>query len=127
MTLIVGVSSMIDKNVDRRVELGCNILFKENQIDEINQEYRNQETQLECFYSEMNRLFSVEEKLYAKAQQEGENISWKESECQAVRQEVQRIVFNQSELMKQGYNQARMKIQDDIDQLYKERNALPWD
>ncbi|AYF99818.1 hypothetical protein [Lactococcus allomyrinae] len=118
---------MRDKSADERVMLGREILFKENQIDEINREYQNQESQLERFHSEMNRLFNAEQELYAQAQQEGENTSWKEAEFQAVSQEVQRVVFTESELIHQGYSQARLTIQDDIDQLHKERNALPWD
>ncbi|MBK0084488.1 hypothetical protein IAE51_11360 [Lactococcus sp. S64] len=118
---------MRDKSADERVVLSREILFKENQIDEINREYRNQENQLERFHSEMNRLFNAEQELYDQAQQEGENTSWKEAEFQAVRQEVQRVVSTESELINQGYGQARMKIQDNIDQLHKERKALPWD
>ncbi|ARE21691.1 P-loop NTPase family protein [Lactococcus lactis] len=118
---------MRDRSADERLMLGPKILFKENQIDEINREYRNQENQLERFHSEMNRLFNAEEELYFQAQQEGENTSWKESEFQAVRQEVQRVVSTESELIHQGYGQARLTIQDNIDQLHKERNALPWD
>lgn len=125
--LIIGGSSLRDKSADERVVLSREIFFKENQIDEINREYRNQENQLERFHSEMNRLFNSEQELYAQAQQEGENTSWKEAEFQAVRQEVQRVVSTESELITQGYGQARMKIQDNIDQLHKERNALPWD
>lgn len=125
--LIVGGSSMRDKNADKRVALGREILLKENQIDEINREYRNQENQLESFQNEMNQLFNAEEELYARAQQEGENTSWKEVEFQAVRQEVQRVTSNETELINQGYGQARVTIQDDIDQLHKERNALSWD
>lgn len=118
---------MRDRSADERVMLGREILFKENKIDEINQEYRNQENQLERFHSEMNRLFNAEQELYAQAQQEGESTSWKEAEFQAVSQEVQRVVSTESELIHQGYSQARMAIQDDIDQLHKERNVLPWD
>lgn len=118
---------MRDKSADERLMLGREILFKENQIDEINREYRNQENQLERFHSEMNRLFNAEEELYVQAQQDGENTSWKEAEFQAVRQEVQHVVSTESELINQGYVQARLAIQDDIDQLHKERNALPWD
>lgn len=118
---------MRDRSADERVMLGREILFKENQIDEINREYRNQENQLERFHNEMNRLFNEEQELYAQAQQEGETTNWKEAEFQAVRQEVQRVVSTESELIKQGYSQARLTIQDDIDQLHKERNALPWD
>lgn len=125
--LIIGGSSLRDKSADERVVLSREIFFKENQIDEIKREYRNQENQLERFHSEMNRLFNAEQELYAQAQQEGENTSWKEAEFQAVRQEVQRVVSTESELITQGYGQARMKIQDNIDQLHKERNALPWD
>ena len=125
--LIVGGSSMRDKNADKRVALGREILLKENQIDEINREYRNQENQLESFQNEMNQLFNAEEELYDRAQQEGENTSWKEAEFQAVRQEVQRVTSNETELINQGYGQARVTIQDDIDQLHKERNALSWD
>ncbi len=125
--LIVGGSSMRDKNADKRVALGREILLKENQIDEINREYRNQENQLESFQNEMNQLFNAEEELYDRAQQEGENTSWKEAEFQAVRQEVQRVTSNETELINQGYGQARVTIQDDIDRLHKERNALPWD
>ncbi|MBK0083567.1 hypothetical protein IAE51_06565 [Lactococcus sp. S64] len=118
---------MRDKSADERLMLGREILFKENQIDEINREYRYQENQLERFHSEMNRLFNAEEELYFQAQQEGENTSWKEAEFQAVRQEVQRVVSTKSELLHQGYGQAQLTIQDNIDQLHKERNALPWD
>lgn len=59
---------MRDKSADERLMLGREILFKENQIDEINREYRYQENQLERFHSEMNRLFNAEEELYFQAQ-----------------------------------------------------------
>ncbi|QDK70396.1 hypothetical protein [Lactococcus protaetiae] len=73
---------MKDKSADERLVLGREIYAKENQIDEVNQEYRNHQAQLERFHNEMNRLFYVEEELYVQEKQEGEQNNWKSSEFQ---------------------------------------------
>lgn len=116
-----------DKSADKRLELARQISFKEQRYDDLAQEKRNIQTQLDNFQNQMDYLFQKEQQLYEEIHQNGTPITWEHSAYQEVRKTIQRITGNQEELLEQDYRKERNHIENEIETLHRERNALPWD
>lgn len=116
-----------DINADKRLELARQISVKEQRYDELTKEERNIQTQLENFQNQMGYLFQKEQQNYEEAQQKGLSVTWEQSAYQEIRKTVQRVTINQVGLLKQDYQKERSKVENEIENIHRERNALPWD
>lgn len=116
-----------DKNADKRLELARQISFKEQRYDDLAQEKRSIQAQLDNFQNQMDHLFQKEQQLYEEVQQNGTALTWEHSAYQEVRKTIQRVTGNQEELLEQDYRKERNQIENEIENLHRERNALPWD
>ena len=116
-----------DKSADTRRELAQQISFKEQRYDELAQEKRSIQAQLENFQNQMDHLFQQEQQLYEEVQQNGNPMTWEHSAYQEVRKTIQRVTGNQEELLEQDYRKECTQIENEIEKLHRERNALPWD
>ena len=116
-----------DKNADQRLELNRQIAYKENRLDELNQEKQSYTRQIDRYQDEMNRLYREEEELYYNIEQSGRSLSWNASSWQEVRRAILGFSRSQLEQMEQDFRNEAVQLQDEIETAQKERDALPWD
>lgn len=116
-----------DKSADQRLELARQISQKEQRHDELTQEMRSIQNQLEHFQNQMEQGFRLEEEHYDTFREKSNNLGWESTAVQEIRKAVQRLTTNQSEQLEQDYRIENNRIQDEIESLHQERNALPWD
>lgn len=116
-----------DKSADQRLELAREIVQKEQYRDELVQEKRSIQNQLENFQNQMEQGFRLEEEHYDMFKETSDNLGWESTAVQEVRKAVQRLINNQSEQLEQDYRIENNRLQDEIENLHQERNALPWE
>lgn len=116
-----------DKSADQRLELARQITFKEQRYEDLAKEKSSIQAQLGNFQNQMDHLFQKEQQLYEEVQQNGIPMTWEQSAYQEVRRTIQRVTVNQEELLEQDYRKERNQIENEIENLHRERNALPWD
>lgn len=115
-----------DKNADKRLELNRQIAYKENCLDELNQEKQSYIRQIEHYQDEMNRLYREEEELYYTIEQRGRSLGWNASSWREVRRAILGFSRTQLEQMEQDFRNEFVHLQDEIETAQKERDALPW-
>ena len=114
---------MKDKNSEKRYEYDIQILDKERAIEEFHQEQRQVERSIEDFTTQMNQTFrelqGIEEAL-----NEGQTSF---SETEQKRRYVTNFLAQQQEEVSTQYRKEHTLMEDEREQLQKERNQLSWD
>ncbi|GHU38793.1 hypothetical protein FACS1894193_13710 [Bacilli bacterium] len=114
---------MKDKNSEKRYEYDIQILDKERAIEESHQEQRQAERSIEDFTNQMNQTFrelqDIEEAL-----NEGQTSF---SETEQKRRYVSNLLAQQQEEVSTQYRKEHTLMEDEREQLQKERNQLSWD
>lgn len=116
-----------DISADQRLELARQISQKEYHHDELAQEKRNIQNQIENFQNQMEQSFRLEEAHYEDFKETSDPLSWESIAFREVRKAIQRLTSNQTEQLEQDYRIENNQLQDEIETLQRERNALPWD
>ncbi|MDR0298613.1 MAG: hypothetical protein LBI13_00780 [Streptococcaceae bacterium] len=117
-----------DMSADKRYELGMAIQYKEREIDELSQEKRNFENQLENFHGQMHQNFMRTAGLYEKMARSGNRQAENElSTDYEVERTMNQMMEQQLSEFEEGYRQKRNQLEDEIEATHRERNALPWD
>lgn len=116
-----------DKNVDERLRLNREITFQEQQEDELYVEEKSIRNQVQHFQDQMNTLFRQEEVYYGELNEKGALSPDQDFALHEIKKEIGRLTENQSEHLATGYRAERNQLQENIEKLQKERNALAWD
>lgn len=116
-----------DKSADQRLELARQISQKENLHDELAQEKRNLQNQIENFQNQMEQTFRLEEAHHDTFKETSDPLGWESRIFLEIRKAIQRLTNNQTEQLEQDYRIENNRIQEEIENLHQERNALPWD
>ena len=116
-----------DKSADQRLELARQISQKEYHHAELAQEKRNIQNQIENFQNQMEQSFRLEEAHYDSFKETTEPLGWESVVYREVRKAIQKLTSNQTEQLEQDYRKENNQLQDEIETLHRERNALPWD
>ena len=116
-----------DKSADQRLELARQISQKESRHDELAQEKRNIQNQIENFKNQMEQGFRLEEAHYEDFKKTSDPLNWECVAFREVRKSIQRLTSNQTKQLEQDYRIENNQLQDEIETLQRERNALAWD
>ena len=116
-----------DKSADQRLELARQINQKEYRHDELAQEKRNLQNQIENFQNQMEQSFRLEEAHHDTFKKTSDPLGWESVAFREVRKAIQRLTNNQTEQLEQDYRIENNRLQNEIETLQKERNALRWD
>ena len=114
---------MKDKNSEKRYEYDIQILDKERAIEESHQEQRQAERSIEDFTTQMNQTFR-ELQAIEEALNEGQTSF---SETEQKRRYVTNLLAQQQEEVSTQYRKEHILMEDEREQLQKERNQLSWD
>jgi phosphoenolpyruvate-protein kinase (PTS system EI component) len=117
-----------DISADKRFELGMKIQRKETDMDEFYQEKQSYQRALDNFNNRFQQLsVQYDEISYHQAEQ-GSRKAREEFELnQELNQRIRNYVSEQSEGVEHAYSRARQEVDEEIENLHKERNALPWE
>lgn len=115
-----------DKNADKRLELNRKIASNEREGDELLLEERQTQKQIEDFESVMVKNFmnlqSIEEEINRRS-----NNKDTYDEIYQKRKYMSSVIDQQKEELKQVYRQTSLKLENEREQLQKERDGLSWD
>ncbi|MDR0299641.1 MAG: hypothetical protein LBI13_06115 [Streptococcaceae bacterium] len=116
-----------DQSADKRAEYAQKIMFKEQEMDDLGQLERNFENRNDKFISNTNRVFEeFEESFHEGSSYSSQQSRWQQSVVQDVYHHMKSLAEQQNETMKNSCQVARIEIEDKIEALHKDRNALPW-
>ncbi|GAB2026098.1 hypothetical protein [Lactovum odontotermitis] len=117
-----------DISADKRYQMGLTISRKENEQDQLSAEKRSFEQAQENFQRNYHQNFQQSSQFYEKMARSGNTRSEQELMTDY---ELERAVNRLSEQpyseFEDYYRQKRNQLTDEIEQLHRERNALPWD
>ena len=116
-----------DKSAVKRSELSRKIIQKENQMAGASRENQNFRRRIEAYSHQMDRLFQKEEEIYQEQAYKGQELCQNARILFDIRQDVQRVCARQINRMEQDYRKAFQNSRNEVEQLQKERNRLPWD
>jgi hypothetical protein len=116
-----------DKNAEERFRLNREIMLQEQAQGDIRAEERNLRQQVEDFQEQMNALFRQEEAYFAGLQEKGALANSQDFALHEIKKEMGRVTESLQEQLTQGYRTEGTQMQDKIEKLQKERNALTWD
>ena len=117
-----------DKSADKRYEMEQNIRYKEQAIDELSQEKYHFEQELENFQAHTHQSFQRTSGLYEKMARSGNSQGERELSVEyEVERALRQMVERQYEEVEAYYRNKKNQLEEEIEQLYNERNALPWD
>ena len=117
-----------DISANERFDLGMKIQRKEQEIDEFYQKRQNHERLLENFNSHFQQLSAQYDEIEYQAAQQGSKRAQMSFEInQELNQRMNHYVSEQFEEIDSTYYRARQVMNDEIENLHRERNALPWD
>lgn len=117
-----------DINSDRRFELERDIRELESKEDEFVQMKNQFERSLEHFYQNFQRLSYQNEEILQKDVSLGnQKVSNDLQEHQGLTQHMSRYVASQLEALNQATRQIRQSMNDERENLLRERNHLPWE
>ncbi|GHU36269.1 hypothetical protein FACS1894192_02520 [Bacilli bacterium] len=116
-----------DKSADERFEYNTKIRHHENQMDEFSQIFRRYLDNLERTRENLRRNFEAEQSL---REQSRDNLSRNDSaleETQYKFRDRMRVFDEQLETGEGFRRKTVQKLDDEREQLIRERNALPWE
>lgn len=115
-----------DKNADKRLEFNRKIASKEQESDELHLEERKTQNRIENFEAVMMKSFrnlqAIEEELNRRS-----HIQGPYDETAQKQRYMSNVILQQKEGLKQVYQQRSFKLEDEREQLQKERDSLSWD
>jgi hypothetical protein len=115
-----------DKNADKRLEFNRKIASKEHESDELHLEERQAQNQIENFEAVMMKSFrnlqEIEEEINRRS-----HIQGAYDETAQKQRYMSNVISQQKEGVKQVYQQRSLKLEDEREQLQKERDSLSWD
>lgn len=115
-----------DKNAEERFRLNREIMFQEQVEEDTREEERNLKQSVEHFQDQMNALFRQEDAYFARLQEKGALANNQDFALHEIKKEIGRVTESMREQLTAGYRVERTQMQDKIEKLQKERNAL-WD
>ena len=114
-----------DLSANERFDLGMKIQRKEQEIDEFYQKRQNHERLLENFNSHFQQLSAQYDEIEYQAAQQGSKKAQEAFEInQELNQRMNRYVSDQVEEINATYYRTRQAMNDEIENLHRERNAL---
>lgn len=117
-----------DINADKRWELDQAIRYKEQEVDNLSQAKQQAERQLNEARSRMNNDFMQSTELYDKMVRSGNRMAQNElTTNQTMKQALDFMIDRNQEEMESYYNKQRTQLFDEIENLQREKGALPWD
>lgn len=114
---------MKDKNSEKRYEYDIQILDKERAIEASHQEQHQTERSIEDFTNHMNQTFR-ELQAIEDALNEGQTSF---SETEQKRRYITNLLAQQQEEVSTQYRKEHNLMEEEREQLQKERNQLSWD
>lgn len=114
---------MKDKNSEKRYEYDLQIMDKERAIEESHQGQRQAERSIEDFSTQMSQTFR-ELQAIEEEQNEGQTSF---SETEQKRKYIENLLVQQQEEVTSQYRKTHNLMEDEREQLQKERNQLSWD
>ena len=123
----MGMVVMIkDKNSEKRYEYDLKITDVERKTEELHIQERQLRESLENFNSEMTRSFrglmGMEDEINRRS-----HGSSGYSETEQKRRYVTQLIENQQEEQALQFRKASQQLEDERENLIKERSKLPWD
>jgi hypothetical protein len=116
-----------DKSEAKRANLSQQIQQKEDQMDEVSHLNHRFEERTDEFLGATRSCFGqVEELLSQSAYYNPQKASHDQSMLTDVRQHLETLSHQQMDLLESNSRKLRVKTEDEIDQLYQERNKLVW-
>ncbi len=118
----------VDRSAAQRAELGRQIERVERQEDEFSERRNGYERSLEQFRERFHAVGRDREWSRGERMQPGDSGVQHELESRrALLMEVDRYVEETSEELEQTRSRIRQSFDDELENLAKERNALPWE
>ena len=115
-----------DKNADKRLDFNRKIASKERESDELHLEERQAQNRIENFESVMMKSFrnlqEIEDNINKRS-----HIQGAYDETAQKQRYMSNVILQQKEGLKQVYQQRSLKLEDEREQLQKERDSLSWD
>ncbi|MFC4651603.1 hypothetical protein ACFO26_01595 [Lactococcus nasutitermitis] len=116
-----------DMSADQRAEYSRKISQKEQEMDDLRHLKQHFENSNERFSSNVRRHFEeVEEDFYRRSQYPSQQSRWQQAVVQEAYAQMQFVTEQQNEVFEDSCRITRRNIEDKIEELHKERNALPW-
>jgi ElaB/YqjD/DUF883 family membrane-anchored ribosome-binding protein len=116
-----------DASSDKRLAYNRKISQKENDMDDLRNMERNFQERNEQLISSASRYFEEsEEYFYERSQYPSRQSNWQQAVIQDAFSDLRSVVDQQDEALEDSCRKARIALEDEVDNLYKERNALPW-
>lgn len=117
-----------DKSANERLVLNQQISQKEAQIEELQKVHREVEQMLSDFEMEMGIHFRRLQDSYEAMMAMGSTkAKWQEADRQSKQQYLNRIINDHQDELNCHYVTAIQSMDEEKNQLQKERDELPWD
>ena len=117
-----------DRSAAQRAELGRQIERVERQEDEISESRGNYARSLEQFREQFRAVGRDRGSSLGERMRAGDSSAQRELEaCNDLLLQVDRYVEETSEELEQTRSRIRQSFDDELENLAKERNALPWE
>ena len=115
-----------DKNADKRLEYNRNIAAKERESDELYLEERQAKNQIESFEAVIMQGFRKLQEIEDNINKRG-NPSWDYDETFQKQKYPSNAIRQQQESLEYSYKTARFQLENEREQLQRERDTLAWD
>ncbi|HFR3411838.1 TPA: hypothetical protein ACHU7H_001179 [Streptococcus suis] len=119
---------MNDKSANERLALNQKIVQKESEIDDFQQIHRDVEKALNEFEIEMRSHFQRLQDSYETMMAMGSSkAKWEEADRQSKQAHLVRMLAENRDELGRYYIRTLQNLDEEKNQLQKERDDLPWD
>ena len=115
-----------DVNADKRAEYAQKIMRREDAIDALRNLEGNFQERNEQFISDAGHYFEESEEYFYNTRSSSRRSQWQQNALQDTYSHLKDLTNQQHETLEASCRTARREMEDEIDALHKERNALPW-
>lgn len=121
-------SENLDKNQEKRAAYYREILLKEDQLDDLRRERNRAVEAIEDIQGQLHtdyrQLEELEYALSAKGSMDSQKHLHNLSDSQRL---FEQKLYQAYEDIQSAYQTLNRRLENDVEQLHQERNALPWD
>ncbi len=115
-----------DKNADKRLEYNRKIASKERESDELYLEERQVKNQIENFEIVMMQGFRKLQEIEDNINKRG-TLVWNYDETFQKQKYLSNVIRQQQEGLEHSYRSVRFQVENEREQLQRERDNLAWD
>lgn len=115
-----------DKNANKRLEYNRKIALKEQESDELYLEEWQAKNQIENFETVMMQGFRKLQEIEDNINKRG-GLVWNYDETFQKQKYLSNLIRQQQDELENSYQSARFQVENEREQLQRERDTLAWD